>query len=233
MKKYEGYKQKISWTEAESEKGLNYIQIHKNGKPAGFIEFTDGEQAWRALHADGYIVIHCLWVGITGEGIGSMLIERCIEYATEKQKKGVVVVTNADASWAPSEQIFEKKRFRCVDEAPFEFKLYAYLIGEAVLPFFPSNWNDRLARFSDGLTVLRTFQCPYLDVATSNLAEAASSLNIPCNIIELNTREEVMELAPTPYGVFHVIYKGKLVSFHRMTPRSFAQHLKRIDADLL
>jgi hypothetical protein len=27
-----------------------------------FIEYIPGEQAWRAVHADGYLLIHCLWV---------------------------------------------------------------------------------------------------------------------------------------------------------------------------
>lgn len=28
----------------------------------GFIEYLPGEHAWRAVHADGYLFIHCLWV---------------------------------------------------------------------------------------------------------------------------------------------------------------------------
>lgn len=229
MKKHDGYKQKMNWTVEQSNDGLRYVTVQKNGKPAGFIEYTDGEKAWRVVHARDYIVIHCLWVGITNEGIGSKLIKECIEYASAVQKKGVAVVTNSDTSWAPSEQIFEKNGFVCVDEAPFGFKLYAYTLTGGDQPSFPSDWDERLAVYNTGLTIIRSHQCPYLEVATTNLIEAAQSLNIEPHIIVLNSREELMEISPTPYGVFQVIYKGELVSFHRMTPRSFAKHLQHID----
>ncbi len=72
MQKAPGYIQKVNWTEQELSRGLTYIQLRKDNKSVGFVEYTPGEQAWRAVHADGYLVIHCLWVGVTGVGIGSV-----------------------------------------------------------------------------------------------------------------------------------------------------------------
>lgn len=57
MQKAPGYVQKMNWTEKEFTQNLTYIQLRKDNKPAGFIEYASGEQAWRAVHADGYLVI--------------------------------------------------------------------------------------------------------------------------------------------------------------------------------
>ena len=66
MQKAPCYIQKLNWTENEFSRGLTYIQLRKDNKPAGFIEYVLGEQAWRAIHADGCLVIHCIWIGVLG-----------------------------------------------------------------------------------------------------------------------------------------------------------------------
>lgn len=43
-------------------------------KPAGFIEDTPIEYSSRVVYGENYIVIHCLWVNITGKGYTSKLI---------------------------------------------------------------------------------------------------------------------------------------------------------------
>ncbi|MEC0182814.1 GNAT family N-acetyltransferase [Paenibacillus peoriae] len=229
MQKAPGYVQKLNWTENEFSQGLTYIQIRKDNKPAGFIEYARGEQAWRAVHADGYLVIHCLWMGITGLGLGSQLIQRCIEDAVRLGKKGVAVITNTDTSWAPGPDIFLKNGFQHVEDGPYSFQLYVYkLNSDHSDPYFPNNWTQRLERFSEGLTILRTHQCPYLEIAAQNVIEAAESVGIQPEIMYIHDRPQLMELSPTPYGVFHVIYKGELISYHRLTPRSFAKKLSML-----
>ncbi|AUO08947.1 GNAT family N-acetyltransferase [Paenibacillus sp. lzh-N1] len=226
MQKAPGYVQKLNWTEKEFTQGLTYIQLRKDNKPVGFIEYALGEQAWRAVHADGYLVIHCIWIAVTGLGLGSQLIQRCIQDAITLGKKGVAVFTNIDTSWAPGPEIFLKNGFRHVEDAPYSFQLYVYKLNqEHSDPYFPDNWVLRLDRFSEGLTILRTHQCPYLEIATHNVIEAAETVGIQPEIIDIRDRSQLMELSPTPYGVFHVICNGELISYHRMTPRSFAKKL--------
>ncbi|WP_052647044.1 hypothetical protein [Paenibacillus terrae] len=111
-------------------------ELRKDNKPAGFIEYAPGEQAWRAVHADGY----------------------------------------------------------------------------------------------EGLTILRTHQCPYLEVATQNIIEAAEKVGVQPKIMHIQDRSQLMELSPTPYGVFHVICNGELISYHRLTARSFAKNLSMLYA---
>lgn len=226
MKKKNAYQDKIKWTEEETKNGLVYLQLKNNSKQLGFIEYAPGESSWRVVHADDYLVIHCLWIGETSMGYGSQLIQQCIEDARNQNKKGVVVVTNSDTGWAPSKEIFMKNGFIQVGEAPYSFELFVYKLSRDYEdPYFPENWDERLDNLNQGLTILRTNQCPYLDIATQNAVEAAESVNIPPNIINIKDRAEMMELSPTPYGVFNVVFEGELVSFHRMTPRSFAKRL--------
>lgn len=77
-KKLPGYIEKNKWLKARFEEGLKYIQLIENGKQVGFIEYTDAEFSSRVVHADGYLVIHCLWVSQTGKGYGARLIEECL-----------------------------------------------------------------------------------------------------------------------------------------------------------
>ncbi|WP_082067269.1 GNAT family N-acetyltransferase [Paenibacillus terrae] len=231
MQKAPGYKQKLDWTEEGYNSGLVYVQLKIDKKPVGFIEYAPGEAAWRVVHADGYMVIHCLWVGVTGMGYGTQLIQQCIQDAKQLGKKGVVVLSNADTSWAPESSIFKKNGFEYVGKAPYSFELYVYKFRDDPNPYFPDNWNERLERFNQGLTILRTDQCPYLEVATQNIIQAAKSVNIEPEIIHIRDRSEMMELSPTPYGVFNVIFQGQLISFHRLTPHSFAKKLIAIIKD--
>ncbi|WP_150275899.1 GNAT family N-acetyltransferase [Paenibacillus tepidiphilus] len=223
-----GFIKKTAWTVEAMAAGLQYLLVKEDGKPAGFIEYTPGEQAWRALYADGYLVIHCLWTGLTGQGIGSALIARCVEEARRLGKHGVAVVTNADTSWAPGPEIFRKHGFIPVDEAAYGFELYAYKLEDAPSPYFPRDWSARLERLGEGLTILRSEQCPYIEVACANVLEAADALDIPAEVVLLASREAVLELSPTPYGIFSVVYNGELIAYHRLTPRSFAKKLQSL-----
>lgn len=222
-----GYINKNNWLNNRFEEGLKYIQLFEKEKQVGFIEYTDSEFSSRVVYAENYLVIHCLWVSETGKGYGTKLIKKCLEDAIDRGKAGIAVVTNSETSWTPSKDIFFKNQFELVDTAPFHFELFAYPLKKSNLPTFPCNWEERIERFQD-LTILRTFQCPYVDIATENVLAAAKTLGIDAKIIDFRTRDELMELSPTPYGIFSVIYKGQLISFHRLTIHSVMNRLRDI-----
>ncbi|MCM3389899.1 GNAT family N-acetyltransferase [Ureibacillus chungkukjangi] len=227
-KKSLGYINKSKWLNERFEDGLRYVQLIENKKQVGFIEFTDAENSSRVVHADNYLVIHCLWVGDTGKGYGAKLIDHCIGHAKSNGKHGVVVVTNPDTAWTPSKEIFLKNNFQMIDTAPFNFELLVYQFEKCdVLPSFPTNWDERVARFDD-LTIIRSFQCPYVEVATENILAGATKLGIEANIIDIENRDALMELSPTPYGIFSVVYKGSLITFHRLTIHSVMKRLKEL-----
>lgn len=227
-KKSNGYILKNKWLNERFEEGLKYVQLIDNDKQVGFIEYTEATFSSRVVHADDYLVIHCLWVSETGKGYGTKLINKCLEDAKIQSKQGVVVVTNSNTSWTPSKDIFLKHHFTLVDTAPFHFELLVYPFEHATsLPTFPSNWDERLNNFQE-LTILRSFQCPYVEIATENIIAGAKKLGIDVNIIDLKNRKELMALSPTPYGIFSVVFKGQLITFHRLTVHSVVKRLKEL-----
>ncbi|TVX93773.1 GNAT family N-acetyltransferase [Paenibacillus agilis] len=225
-----GYINKNNWLLDSFQEGLKYIKIMDNNKPAGFIEYTPIEYSSRVVYGENYIVIHCLWVQITGKGYASKLIQQCIQDAKEQNKVGVIVVTNPNTSWTPSKDIFIKNNFIEVDHAPHGFELLVHKFGAAPNPYFPKDWDDRLSSFKD-LTVMRTQQCPFVDVATTNMMEAANKLGIPIHIIDIQNREELLRISPTPYGIYGVIYNSNLVAYHRLTVHSAMKRLKHINSE--
>ena len=222
-----GYIDKNIWLKERFREGLTYIQIMEDNKQAGFIEYAPIEYSSRVVYGENYVVIHCLWVHITGKGHATRLINQCIQDAKEQKKSGVIVVTNQDTSWTPGKDVFLKNHFVKVDHAPYGFELLVYKFEKAKDPFFPNDWEGRLEAFTD-LTIVRTQQCPYIDVASDNVLEAAKRLGLKANIIDVKTREELLEVSPTPYGVYGVIFKNTLISFHRLTTHSAMKRLKQL-----
>ncbi|MGM9988952.1 MAG: GNAT family N-acetyltransferase [Bacillaceae bacterium] len=227
-KKSNGYINKNKWLNNQFEQGLKYVQLIENKKPVGFIEYTEAEFSSRVVYANDYLVIHCLWVSGTGKGYGTKLINKCLEDARSLSKKGVAVVTNDTTSWTPSKDVFIKNNFTVIDTAPFDFELLVYKFNkDDVSPYFPTNWEERMNNFSN-LTILRSFQCPYVEIATENILAGAAKLGIDVEVIDFKNREELLELSPTPYGIFAVMYKGELITFHRLTVHSVIKRLKGI-----
>jgi hypothetical protein len=63
QKKNEGYKRKLNWLNARFDEGLKIKMLDlKNEGERGFIEYIPGRFSWRAVHAEDFIFIHCLWV---------------------------------------------------------------------------------------------------------------------------------------------------------------------------
>lgn len=226
--KSSGYQNKNNWLKESFQEGLRYLKLMENGKPAGFIEYTPIEHSSRVVYGENYYVIHCLWVSVTGKGYASRLIQECIQNAREQNKAGVLVITNPNTSWTPGKDVFLKNNFKEIDAAPYGFELLVHKFDNTTpAPYFPKDWDLRLKRF-DNLTILRTHQCPFVDIATENLEHGASKLGIQADIIDLKNREELLELSPTPYGIFGAIYKGKLITFHRLTVHSAIKRLKAL-----
>ncbi|GGH85672.1 hypothetical protein JOD43_003352 [Pullulanibacillus pueri] len=173
------------------------------------------------------MVIHCLWVNKTGKGYASKLINKCIQDAKEQNKDGVIVVTNPDTSWTPSKEVFIKNNFIELENGPYGFELLVHKLVDVSNPYFPRDWEERLKPFKK-LTVVRTQQCPFVDIATDNVVKGASKLGIDAEVIDIKSREELLRLSPTPYGIYGVIYKNKLISFHRLTVHSTTKQLKEL-----
>ena len=65
-RKSEGYLRKLAWTKARFDEGMRIRMLRLPER--GFIEYIPGEMAWRAVHAPGHMIIHCLWVIGSNQG---------------------------------------------------------------------------------------------------------------------------------------------------------------------
>ena len=194
----------------------------------GFIEYIPGEYAWRPVDAKGYMFIHCLWVvgKSKGHGFAGLLLKECIRDARRAGMHGVAIATS-EGNWLAGKKILLKHGFKSVDKAPPSFELMANKFDDVPAPSFTHNWEARRERYGNGLTIVRSDQCPYLEDATKILVETAEELGIESHVIELQNCREVRELAPSAYGVFNVVYNGKLLSYHYSTKKDLLKRLEK------
>jgi GNAT superfamily N-acetyltransferase len=224
--KSEGYRRKLNWLEQRFSEGMRIKILYEGDRSVGFIEYIPGEYAWRAINAEGYMVIHCLWVvgKGKGKGYGSRLLNECVEDARNLGKQGVAMVTSSGV-WLADKKILLKNGFESVDQAPPTFELLVKRFDDAPLPAFPKNWDERLSRYGSGMTIIRSDQCPYIPDAVQGALEFASERGVETRVVEMTSAREVRDSAPSAYGVFSVVYNGKLATYHYIDKKRQAELL--------
>jgi L-amino acid N-acyltransferase YncA len=231
--KAEGYHCKLAWLGQRFAEGLQIKIVQEGGRSVGFIEYTPGEFAWRPVRAEGYMVIHCLWVvgRAKGKGYGSRLLDICIEDARSKNMHGVAAVTKKGGHLV-GKKIFLKHGFEVVDQAPPTFELVAKTFDDAPPPAFPQNWEGRQAHYGDGLTVVYADQCPYFDGAVKEALKAAADVDIQTRqAVQLGSAQEAQNLAPCPYGTFGIVYDGTLVTCTPLSTKKLKERLQELLAE--
>jgi len=95
-----GYSNKTVWFNEHYATGLRMQLLHidegkKQKVSRGFVEYIPGEAAWRAVNAQGWLFIHCLWVvgRNKGRGYGTQLLKTCLNDAKENGFAGVAMLT--------------------------------------------------------------------------------------------------------------------------------------------
>ena len=232
-RKEPGYKMKRDWLEARFSEGMKIKILHEDGgRDTAFIEYIPGDYAWRAIHAPGYMVIHCLWVvgKGKGKGYGSYLIEECLKDAHAQKMKGVAMLTS-DHTWLAGKDIFEHNGFTEVDQASPSFHLMAtrFAPASAPEPSLPQNWDERARAFGRGLTVIRTAQCPYIENGARDILAFAKEKGIRARSVELKTAQEVQERSPSAYGVFGTVLDGQLLAYQYLLQKDFEKLLLERD----
>lgn len=218
-RKSEGYQRKLKWLRDRFDEGLKIKMLDLRQGGRGFIEYTPGEFGWRAVNAKGYMLIHCIWVAgkSKGKGYATLLLNECIKDAKKTEMKGVAVVTS-EGNWLVGKEFFLKHNFESVDRHP-PFTLMVKKFGNAPSPSFSGDFDERLTAYEKGLTIIRSDQCPYIDAAVKAASDTANELSINTKVVELKSSEDVRKLSPSPYGVFGIVYDGKLVSYHSMAKK--------------
>jgi len=234
-----GHRRKTNWLKDRYAEGLRYKVLRSaKADDVGMIEYALGNCAWRPVEAEGYLVIHCLWVlgKHQGKGLGSLLLESCLEDARKSRRRGVAVVTSSDSLMAKSD-VFVKAGFVPVDRAmgsseasaaPYEL-LVKKIKKTAPDPRFIVDRERAFRRHRKGLAILAADQCPYAAKSVERIAEAARTLGLEPKVVRVGSAQASREL-PTPYGVFSILYEGKLVAHRPISATRFKSVMRRIAA---
>jgi hypothetical protein len=176
------------------------------------IEYALGNHAWRPVEAEGYLVIHCLMVNYKheGKGLGTLLLESCLSDAKKSKCRGVAVVTSSD-SFMAKRDLFIKAGFVSVDTSPPYELLVKKLRKAAPDPRFVVERDRLLKRYRKGLTILAADQCPMVPKCVHDIAEMSRTLGLEAKVVQVTSAEASREF-PTPYGIFSILYDGKLIA---------------------
>ena len=208
--KHESYHQKIDWLKEQFQNGLTIKLLYIEGekKPVGFLEYVPGEYCWRAVSAKGYVFIHCLWTNgkkYQHQGLGRLLINEVEKDA--RNTLGVAVVAS-DKAFMARKDIFLKNGYSILSESGKE-QLLVKPFKQGPAPSI-NNWQDELAKHKN-LTIVYSKQCPWVARFIKEVKPILQKENLHPHVIELKTPAQAQK-APSLYGVFNLIYNGKLLA---------------------
>jgi len=220
-----GKQQKSCWLQANRKLGLrSKALLTPDGQPGGYIEYLPGEFAWRGVLAPGYMFIHCIWVYSRRhqrKGLGSFMIDACLADAKKAGMSGVAVMVR-DGPFMADRRLFLANGFEPADATPPDYQLLVRKFDRrAANPTFQKGWDERLARYGRGLTLIRSGQCPHIAKFAAEIIQAAEEeFHIVPTVVDLQSWRDAQN-APTPYAVFSIIYNGRLLADHQISRTRF------------
>ena len=225
VKKHLELRRKLAWFHEYYPRGLRIkALVSPQGGYQGMVEYLPGQYAHRPVEADGYLFIHCIFVGFRnefkGKGYGSALIDACIRDAQQAQMQGVAVVTR-NGPFMARQDLFLKKGFTVVDTTPPDFQLVALKFHpHAADPAF-RELQPALEPYGDGLYILRSPQCPYTEKNVNAIcASARERFHLTAHVIDLPDSTAVQR-SPCAFGTFCLLYNGEILSHHPISNARF------------
>ena len=224
-RKNAGFQCKIEWLRQSFAEGLRFFMFRDGqGMPLGFIEFVPGESAWRPVDASGWLFVHCLWVFPRGQkltGLGSRLLQACVAEARATRAIGVAAMVS-DGPWMAGKEVFLNNGFRSVGAAD-RFQLVIHRLRAGPEPCFRDISGN--ANQFRGLHMVYCDQCPMLSKSVNDLSEMAAENGLELKITRLNSAREAQN-APSYYGVFSLLWNGRLLSDHYVSKGRFKYLLR-------
>jgi hypothetical protein len=221
------YSLKLQWLKKRFREGLKIKLFYRehDTKCIGFIEYTPGEFAWRAVDARGYFFIHCIWVyknRYRNRGLGSILINECLNDAKTQDKNGIAVIAS-EGPFMASNNLFKKNRFRLTDTSGV-YTLLVKQLKKGPLPSF-KNWQKELKKYR-GLNIIYSHQCPWVARSIDELRKISIKNKLKIKLKQLKTARQAQN-APSIYGVFTLIHNGKILADHYISGRRFQNILQK------
>ena len=219
--KSEGYKNKLNWLKDRFAEGMRIKMFELPNR--GFIEYIPGEYAWRAVNAEGYMFIHCLWIvgKSKKKGLAGHLLNECIREVKDAGMNGVAMVTSEHV-WLMGKKLLLKHGFESAEEQK-PFNIMVKKFKDVPAPSFCGNFEQKANKFSEGFTVIYSDQCPYIPDSISVIQEFAAERGMKSKVVKLESCEDVREITPSPYGLFSVVYNGKLLAYHYLLPKDLVK----------
>ena len=224
--KHGGVPPKVEWLLGRFAEGLRFLLFRDgNGKPLAFLEYVPGEYAWRPVDANGWLFVHCLWVYPRGQavgGLGSRLIQACVEQARRTNTRGVAAMVS-DGPWMAGKQVFLRNGFVQIAGRD-RFQLVIHRLRKGSAPRF-RDIGARWARHR-GLHIVYAPQCPYLPKSVSDVSAMAREHGLDVKVTVLRSAREAQE-APSRYGTFSILWNGRLLSDHYVSKGRFKNILRK------
>ncbi len=224
-----GHRRKTDWLEERYAEGLRFKVLRsRRFGDIGMIEYALGNHAWRPVEAEGYLVIHCLMVNgkHKGKGLGTLLLDSCLRDARKSKYRGVAVVTSSDSFMARSD-FFIKAGLVSVERSPPYELLVKKLKRAAPDPRFIVKKERLLKRHKKGLTILAADQCPMVPKCVADIAKMSRVLGLEPKVVRVRSAKASREF-PTPYGMFSILYDGKLIADRPVSATRFWYIMRKI-----
>lgn len=211
-----GHQRKREWIRQCLPNGLRYKTLleRDTGKTVGMIEYMPGEYAWRSVHAENWMVIHCIqvWKRCTGQGLGSLLIQECIDDAREHGMDGVVALATKKG-WCADSRVYLKNGFEVIDQAAPSFELLAMGLRKAESPHF-GDWEKRLQEAGTGITMYYSKQCPFMrgEKESARKEWLSSEYGLKVSVVEI-ADHEAAQANPCVWGTAGIICNGAIVNY--------------------
>lgn len=212
---------KKAWMKQGLEDGLVFLKLDVRGKV--FIEYMPAEHAWYPIQADGYMHINCFWIAgqYKGQGYGNQLLDRCIEDAKSKGRRGLTVIASEKKrSFLPDAGYLKHRGFVAADTAKPYFVLYYLPFTEdAPAPRFKECAKE--ARTDEmGMALYYTNQCPHTDKYVPLIEAAAKERGAAISVHKFNTAAEAQN-APAAFTTYGFFYDGEFVTNEILSEKKF------------
>ena len=229
--KHKELRNKIDWYNDFYPKGLHIkAAFSEIGGYQGMIEYIPGEFAHRPVNAAGYLFIHCVFVGFKsdfkGKGFASTMIEQVIEESRNQNMNGVAIVTRK-GSFMVDHDIFLKHGFEIVDKAQPDFELLVFKFDQNIpSPTFKHDILGNTQKYQNGLTIIRSVQCPYTEKNVNAMLETAQKkFHLQSQLIDIKDYKTAQQ-TPSPFGTFCIILDGEVISHHPISNTRFENILR-------
>lgn len=221
----EGYQMKKEYIKSMLDKGFKFKKLDARGKV--FIEYVPADAAWAPIIAPNYMLINCFWVSgkYKGQGIGTKLLEECIE--DSKEMDGIaVVVGKKKKPFLSDKKFLINKGFEVCDQASPYFELLVKKNNpNAVDPKFTDKAKRNQCENKEGLTIYYTNQCPFTEYyVNEELKQLAEEYGFPLQIIKVDN-EEAAKNNPCPFVNYSLYHNGEFVTHEILSRKKFEKFL--------